>query len=643
MIVDGYVKVAAIVPNVRIADPEKNVEDIIEKIEDCLYKEDPNIFVTPELSLTGYTCGDYFNNNQLHNELRLAIRTLCEYSDKPNMEAKLIVVGAPIKKDNQLFNCALYIQNGEVLAVVPKVYIPNYNEFYEKRWFSSAVNKKSDTVQILEKEVPFSEHILLKDAEGELIIGTDICEDLWVPIPPSTLHCLNGANLILNLSASNNTVSKSAYRKNLVSMQSAKNYCGYVYVSAGPSESSSDIVFSGHMLIAENGSILCDKEYEEGYICDVIDIEKLQNDRQKFNSFSQEGFNYDFKPVFVEFETGFERNAKININPYPFVPQNKELRHQRCSEIINIQVQALCTRLEKIGAKTGGINKVVIGISGGLDSTLALLVANEAFNKLELPKENIIGITMPGFGTSNRTLDNSIKLMETLKIDTRNISIVPACVQHLKDINHPDDLYDITYENTQARERTQILFDIANKENGIVLGTGDLSELALGWCTYNGDHMSNYAVNVSIPKTLVKFLIQTLADEYKENGETILFETLYDIIDTPISPELLPLNKDGDIAQKTESTIGKYDLHDFFLYHYVRNGFCHEKILELAYRAFPGVSREEIDKTFETFIKRFTTQQFKRNCIPDGPKVGSVSLSPRGDWRMPSDIIYRKR
>lgn len=635
MLNNGYVKISAIVPNVKIADPITNVKTIIENIKKENKKSNSNIFVTPELSLTGYTCGDLFNQRQLYKELNVALVNLVAFSKSCEMEQKLIVVGAPIKNDEKLFNCALYIQNGEILAVVPKVYLPNYNEFYEKRWFTSAKERTSNTVIINDKEIPFSEKILLKDKSSELVIGTDICEDLWVPIPPSSYHCINGANLILNLSASNNTVTKSNYRRNLVSMQSAKCYCGYVYVSAGPSESSSDIVFSGHSLICDNGSIVSESEYEENTINGVIDIEKLENDRVKFNSFAYS--NLDKEYIKINFTTGKEINEKTHVNAYPFVPSNLETRKERCLEILNIQAQGLATRLNKTGIK-----KAIIGISGGLDSTLALLVTKEAFKKEKISMENIIGITMPGFGTSNRTLTNSLDLMKEIGITTKNISIVPACTQHLKDVEHDENVFDITYENTQARERTQILFDVANKENGLVIGTGDLSELALGWCTYNGDHMSNYAVNVSIPKTLVKFLIQTLADKYKEEGNEKLFTILYDIIDTPISPELLPLNN-GEIAQKTENSIGKYDLHDFFLYNYIRNGFSYEKILSLAYIAFPNIKKEEIDKTFETFIKRFTTQQFKRNCLPDGPKVGSVSISPRGDWRMPSDIIYRKR
>ena len=630
MLNKGYIKVSTIVPHVNIADPVKNINDIIDKIKSLIKEENPDIIVTPELSLTGYTCGDLFNQNQLYEDLNQALNIILRYSK--DIRNKLIVVGAPIKTENKLFNCALYIQNGDIKGVVPKIYIPNYNEFYEKRWFSSATKRKNDTVTILGKTIPFSQNLLFSDDDSELVIGTDICEDLWVPIPPSSVHAINGANLILNLSASNNTVTKYNYRKNLVAMQSAKCYCGYVYASAGPSESSSDIVFSGHSIIACNGTIYNENEYKEVSTTAIIDIEKLQNDRIKFNSFSDEGFDLKNDYTIVNIHL-LSDNLPTSVNKYPFVPNNVEKRNERCKEILNIQAQGLATRLNKTGFK-----KAIIGISGGLDSTLALLVVKEAFEIENIPLSNIIGITMPGFGTSNRTLNNSLKLMKELGITIKEISITAACKQHLADIEHKEDVFDVTFENVQARERTQILFDVANQENGIVIGTGDLSELALGWCTYNGDHMSNYAVNVSIPKTLVKFLILTLADKYKDMGNQVLYETLYDISDTPISPELLPLDDNGQIEQKTENTIGKYDLHDFFLYHYMRNGFSHNKILDLAYIAFPELTHDEINNTFDIFIKRFKTQQFKRNCLPDGPKVGSVSLSPRGDWRMPSDL-----
>lgn len=628
MLNKGYIKVSAIVPNVKIADPMENAKEIISKIK-ALRNENSNIFVTPELSLTGYTCGNLFNQRQLYSELEKAITEICYFSSTEDLQSKLIVVGAPIKCDNNLFNCALYIQNGKILGVVPKTYVLQNSQ---EKFFTSSKYRKSNEVKILKNTIPFGENILFKDKESELVIGTDIGSDIFAPISPSTIHCLNGANLILNLGADISIVNRTKYRKNLISIHSAKNLCGYVYVNAGPSESTSDAVYSGHTIISECGEIKEVNEYKEIATNAIIDIEKIQNDRLN-NFYPYETTN----PVIVEIKTGNENNVP-DIYPYPFVPRNHTDLKNRCNEILKIQAQGLATRLSKTGIK-----KVVIGVSGGSDSTLALLVIKEAFNLLDYPMENVLGITMPGFGTSNRTLNNSLELMKEFGITQKNISIVPACTQHLKDIEHPENTFDITYENAQARERTQILFDIANKEGGLVIGTGDLSELALGWCTYNGDHMSNYAVNAGVPKTLIKYLIKTVADKYKENGDDKLQSILYDIIDTPISPELLPTNEAGEINQKTEVSIGKYDLHDFFLYHFVRNNFDYEKILELAHNAFDFIDIDEIDKTFETFLKRFTTQQFKRNCLPDGPKVGSVSLSPRGDWQMPADIIYRKR
>lgn len=635
MLKNGYIKISAIVPNVKIADPIENAKNICKEINESNTNNNSNIFVTPELSLTGYTCADLFTQLQLYKELETAIQYIIDFSLNSDMESKMIVIGIPVRCDNQLFNCALYIQNGKLLALIPKTYIPNYEG---EKHFSSAINRRSNAINICNQKVPFNQNILLKDKESELIIGTDIGEDLYAPISPSTLHCLNGANLILNLAAPQDIVGKSNYRRNLITTHSAKNYCGYVYVGAGPSESTADVVFSGHTIIAECGKILEINEHKEISTTSIIDIEKIQNYRIKDNLFTIKENNYQNNSIYVDFETGYENNKNKKIDPYPFVPANLELRKERCLNILNIQAQGLATRLNKTGIK-----KVVIGVSGGSDSTLALLVIKEAFEKNNLPMENVIGITMPGFGTSNKTLNNSLELMKEFGITQRNISIVPACTQHFKDIGQNENTFDITYENTQARERTQILFDVANKEGALVVGTGDLSELALGWCTYNGDHMSNYAVNAGVPKTLIKYLIQAVADRYKSYGNTKLQEILYDIIQTPISPELLPLNDKGEIDQKTESSIGKYDLHDFFLYNYIKNGFEYDKILDLAYIAFDFISKEEIDKTFETFIKRFTTQQFKRNCLPDGPKVGSISLSPRGDFKMPSDIIYRKR
>lgn len=633
MLNHGYVKIATIVPEVYIADPQKNAENICKLFEECNKKENPNIFITPELSITGYSCADLFYQKQLYKELEQAIEIIKIFTAKAEYESKLFVLGAPVKYNEQLFNCALYMQNGNILCAIPKINISTE----EQRWFDSAINKKSNAVIINNKLVPFSEKILLKDKESDLVIGTDICEDIWLPITPSTLHCLNGANLIINISATPTLVGKTEIIKNLVTMHSVKNYCGYIYVNAGPTESTADMVFDGQILVSDGSNIIIDKKITNNYKIANIDIEKLQNNKMKIRTISNH-LNIEYEPICIEFETGYEKHQLTNVNPYPFVPTNAIAKRERCVEILNIQAQALATRLQKTGIK-----KAIIGISGGSDSTLALLVIKKAFEINNLPMENIIGITMPGFGTSNRTLTNSLELMKEIGITIKNISIVPACIQHLKDIEHPENVFDITFENAQARERTQILFDVANKENGLVIGTGDLSELALGWCTYNGDHMSNYSVNADIPKTLVKSLIQVSADIFNENGNEKLFKILYDIIETPISPELLPLNDNGEIKQKTEVSIGKYDLHDFFLYHYLKNNFEYEKILELAEQAFPQIEINEIHNTFEIFIKRFTTQQFKRNCVPDGPKIGSISLSPRGDFKMPSDIIYRKK
>lgn len=633
MLKNGYVKIATIVPEVFIADPQKNVENICNLFEKCNNLENPNIFVTPELSITGYTCADLFYQNQLYKELENAIRVIKEFTAKPEYEGKLFVLGTPIKINTQIFNCALYIQNGSILCVVPKTNISNE----EQRWFTSAINKKTNVVEIDKQSIPFSEKILLKDKESNLVIGTDICEDIWLPISPSTLHCLNGANLILNLSATPALAGKTEIIKNIITMNSIKNHCGYIYVNAGPTESTADVVYDGQILISDGKTLIVDNKITNNYCVATIDIDKIQNNKVESN-ITINYIDVNYEPIYIDFETGYETHKMENITPYPFVPSDNNKKRERCIEILNIQAQALATRLEKTDIK-----KAVIGISGGSDSTLALLVIKKAFEINNLPMENIIGITMPGFGTSNRTLTNSLELMKEIGTTIKNISIVPACNQHLKDINQPEDVFDITFENAQARERTQILFDIANKENGLVIGTGDLSELALGWCTYNGDHMSNYSVNADVPKTLVKSLIQISADIFKENGNKKLFEILYSIIETPISPELLPLNEKGEIKQKTEKSIGKYDLHDFFLYHYIKNKFEHEKILELAYQAFPQITTEEIESTFKTFIRRFTTQQFKRNCVPDGPKVGTISLNPRGDFKMPSDIIYRKK
>lgn len=631
----GMLNVCAVSPNtISIANPIENANYICQYIEQYRKHE---VIVFPELCITGYSCADLFNQRYLIEQSMKAIEKIAEFTVVKNINT-LIAVGAPIRTDNQLFNCAVLIQKGKILGVVPKTFIPNYNEFYEDRWFASGSKTISKYVQIGNQNCPFGNDLLFVCKDNQMnpvVIGVEICEDLWMPIPPSSHMSLHGANVILNLSASNDIVTKKKYREDIVRIQSAKCICGYIYCSAGSDESTTDVVFSGHKVVADNGSILTSNHREECH--SFIDIDRINNDRIKYNSFMQEVNEKEYRCIGFTLDEYFDKEEFIkvnNISAYPFVPQSSEHRLERCREILQIQATGLAQRLRKIGC-----GKVVIGISGGLDSTLALLVAYEAFIQSKLDVSGILGITMPGFGTTNRTKNNADKLMECLGITSIEIPIHEACMQHLKDIDHLDHNYDITYENVQARERTQILFDMANKHNAIVVGTGDLSELALGWCTYNGDHMSNYAVNSSIPKTLVRYIIENY--ELKTTMRTDinkLKEILADILATPVSPELLPPDKDGNIAQVTEDSIGSYALHDFFLYHTIRNGFTPNKVYNLAIFAFSDVDKKVIKDTLKVFYKRFFTQQFKRSCLPDGPKVGSVCLSPRGDWRMPSDI-----
>ena len=627
----GFYKVAAVTFPIVLGDVFENAKRICDYIKKA-EKEHVQLLVFPELSLTGYTCGDMFLRKELSEQTEYALRDIKTATSGNRV---LVCVGMPVEDHGKLFNCAVYIQSGEIKGVVPKTYIPNYGEFYEKRWFVSATCRTSNTICLLGDTVPFSEKLLLK-GESDVVIATEICEDLWVDSPPSGLLSRAGATIIVNPSASNDLIGKRKYRRDLVKMQSGRCRAGYVYASSGAGESSTDLVFSGHCIIAENGKILAettDIMQDEAMIVNVIDIEKCVNDRRKYNS--DVWVNV---PDIVSnriFVSGFPYDLPDKVEPYPFVPKNKEERKQRCAEILNLQAKGLIQRI-----KATGLDNAVIGISGGLDSTLALLVTCIAFDALGISREHIYTFTMPGFGTTNKTKGLAEELMEHLGTTYASIDIKAACTQHLKDIGHPLNVYDITYENVQARERTQILFDKANMLNALVIGTGDLSELALGWCTYNGDHMSNYAVNVGVPKTLVKYLVDTYADIYAEdNGTRSTKGVLKDIVDLPISPELLPTDKKGNMVQKTEESIGKYDLHDFFLYHYLRNGFGKEKILALAKIAFPKVTEEEISKTLDIFYHRFRTQQFKRSCIPDGPKVGSVSLSPRGDLRLPSDLM----
>lgn len=543
----------------------------------------------------------------------------------------------PLGIDNQLFNCAVAIQKGRILGVVPKTYVPNYSEFYEQRWFSSGRNALRDTIMLCGQEVPFGDDLLFEDEKGEMCFGIEICEDLWVPVPPSSFQAMAGALVIFNLSASNEIVGKYEYRKELTRQQSARCIAGYVYTSSGVDESTTDVVFGGHAMIFENGSLLCESErflIDEQLIFSEIDIQKLMNDRRKNTSFMElwRDNGREFRKVKFEIEEFEAENITRYVPPHPFVPSDGSSRDRRCSEIFAIQTSALAKRIRHTGLK-----RAVIGISGGLDSTLALLVTAKAFDLLNIPRKNILAITMPGFGTSDVTYTNAMEFMKSMDVEIREINIKDACLQHFKDIGHDPSIHDITYENVQARERTQILMDIANKEGGLVIGTGDLSELALGWCTYNGDHMSMYAVNASIPKTLVSFLVRWVADNMLESKAK---DVLYRILDTPISPELLPPDAKGEINQKTEDIIGPYELHDFFLYHMLRYGAAPGKILILAKKAFEGKYTDDtIKKWLKVFVKRFFSQQFKRSCLPDGPKVGTISLSPRGDWRMPSDAV----
>lgn len=616
----GYYKVAAASFPVVLGDPEANAKEMVKIIEKAV-EQDVQLLVFPELSLTGYTCGDMFLHKELYTNAEYALRTIKSATSGNRL---LVCVGMPIEEHGKLFNCAVYIQSNQIKGIVPKTYIPNYGEFYEKRWFVSSSCRTSDTIRILGNTVPFSENLILH-GDNDVLIGTEICEDLWVDSPPSGLLSRAGATVIVNPSASNDLIGKREYRRSLVKMQSGRCRSGYVYASAGEGESSTDLVFSGHCIIAENGRLIA--EGQDKMVIGLIDIERCINDRRRYNSDV-----WEQTPDIVEsaiFVSSFPVVLPETVDPYPFVPKKADELTDRCDEILSLQVKGLVQRL-----KATGIENVVLGISGGLDSTLALLVCLKAFDTIGITRKNIHCITMPGFGTSSKTKDISTSLMEAAGVSSKTIDITNACTVHLNDLGHPLDVYDIAYENVQARERTQILFDYANMVNGLVIGTGDMSELALGWCTYNGDHMSNYGVNVGVPKTLVRYLVANAGKAFTPE----LHEILLKVCDLPISPELLPTDENGNIAQKTEESIGKYDLHDFFLYHYVRDGFGYDKIFMLAKIAYPQIDEKEIKSTLDIFFKRFRTQQFKRSCIPDGVKVGTVSLSPRGDLRLPSDL-----
>ncbi len=628
---DGFMKAAAITPDVKVADVAYNCNLICEYIEKAA-SQHIKICVFPELCITGYTCQDLFFQDVLLTQAKEALIIIARHSISFD---GIFFVGLPYEIDGMLYNMAAAISHGKILGMVPKTYLPNYNEFYEARHFYSGknLNNLDMEVKIDSMSVPVKSQLMFVCKEmPALRIAVELCEDLWVPDPPSTRHCLAGATIIVNLSASDEITGKSQYRRDLVSNQSARLVCGYLYASAGSTESTQDVVYSGHNILAENGKILAESAlFSEGItVCDY-DLQRLETERRRMTTYE---INHDKEYLRIPFSLTAEQTDLARfIDPWPFVPSDTTARNTRCNEILAIQATGLKKRLQHIGC-----TKAVIGISGGLDSTLALLVTVRAFDLLGYNRSGIIAVTMPGFGTTDRTYDNAVRLIRCIGATFREIPISNAVNLHFSDIGHDPQIHDVTYENSQARERTQILMDLANQVNGIVIGTGDLSELALGWATYNGDHMSMYAVNASVPKTLVRYLVQYYADTAKD---PVLSETLYDVLDTPVSPELLPPEK-GEISQKTEDLVGPYELHDFFLYHMLRAGSSPSKIYRLAKCAFKNTYTDEfILKWLKSFYRRFFAQHFKRSCLPDGPKVGSVAVSPRGDLRMPSDASAR--
>ncbi len=625
----GFIRVAAAIPMVKVADCKYNAQQIETQIAIAEGKG-VQIIVFPELSITGYTCADLFGQSLLLEEAEIALMQMMNNTRQMDI---ISIVGMPVVMNSTLLNCAVVFQKGKILGIVPKTYLPNYKEFSEQRWFTSALNHPDTHIRLCGQNVPVSARLLFDTPETTF--GIELCEDLWAPVPPSSSLALQGAEIIFNLSADNEGIGKQDYVRLLVSQQSARCLAGYVFSSAGFGESTTDVVFGGNGLIYENGTLLATAErfsLKEQLVISEIDVERLRGERLSNTTFAANLADNPCTPairISTEFVNSRELTLSRPIEAHPFVPQGKEL-DERCEEIFAIQVAGLAKRLVHTNSKT-----VVVGISGGLDSTLALLVCVRTFDKLGLSRKGIVGITMPGFGTTDRTYNNSLHLMSSLGVTMKEISIKEACIQHFKDIDHDMTLHDVTYENSQARERTQILMDYANKVGALVIGTGDLSELALGWATYNGDHMSMYGVNGSIPKTLVKYLVNWVA---KNGVDHESHNTLLDIVDTPISPELIPADENGNIKQKTEDLVGPYELHDFFLYNFLRFGFRPAKIFFLTNIAFRGAYNEEvIKKWLTTFCRRFFQQQFKRSCLPDGPKVGSVGLSPRGDWRMPSD------
>ena len=623
---DGFVSVACGTPKLRLADCNYNAEQTFTMMRKA-EKAGARVLVLPELGLTGYSCGDLFYQDTLLRAAEEALSTVLTATR--NLEV-VTAVGVPLRVNNKLYNCAVIIQKGAVLGVVPKTHLPNYGEFYEKRQFAAAP-EENGTVTLLDKSVPFGNKLVFRcDTMPDLALGFEVCEDMWAPCSPAVDLTSAGATVIGNLSASNDIIGKDSYRRQLVTMQSAKLLCGYVYSSCGEGESTSDVVFGAHQMIAENGTMLAERRFDGGLLVSEVDVQKLCYERRRTQMFDKAPAVWEV-PFFL---TLSETKLTRYVAPQPFVPEGKEDRDARCREILLIASLGLKQRLEHTGAKTA-----VVGLSGGLDSTLAVLITGLAMKMLDRPMTDIVAVTMPCFGTTDRTRNNAVILAEQMGATLRTVDISATVRSHFKDIGHDMEDHSVTFENGQARERTQVLMDIANQTGGIVIGTGDLSELALGWCTYNGDHMSMYGVNASIPKTLVRHLVAYLARDNAKKDEA-LHDVLEDILDTPVSPELLPAVK-GEISQRTEDLVGPYELHDFFLYYILRWGFSPRKVYRLAlYALGKQYSREVILKWLKTCYRRFFSQQFKRNCLPDGPKVGSVALSPRGDWRMPSDAKW---
>ncbi len=621
----GFIKVAAAIPDLVVGDCRFNT-DKINRIINQAIERGVQIVCFPELSVTGYTCGDLFFQQTLIDEAEASV---CRLLEETKQSEIIFIVGTPVRLSGKLFNAALVCRKGKVEGVVPKTYLPNNNEFYEKRWFVPSTNTDRTEIVFGDERVPFGTNLLF--GNENFAFALEICEDLWAPVPPSSISAPAGAHVIFNLSASNELVGKNDYLKSLIAQQSARCLAGYVYASSGCGESTTDLVFAGNGIIYENGILLAQSErfsFESQLIVSEIDIDRLKADRMKTSSFT---YPSGCIGRYIDIDVPKIKASRLSrkVNSLPFVPSDEKHR-ERCEEIFSIQVGGLAKRWTHTGVKT-----VVVGISGGLDSALALLVCAKTCDKLGLFRESIIGVTMPGYGTTGRTYNNALKLMRSLGVTVREIDITAACDLHFKDIGHDASVHDVTFENAQARERTQILMNIANQTYGLVIGTGDMSELALGWATYNGDHMSMYGVNSSIPKTLVRGLINYVADTLQDEHSKA---ALKDIVDTPVSPELLPANGDGEIVQRTEDIIGQYELHDFFLYYMLRFGFAPRKIFFLAQHAFAGKYTDDvIRQRMELFYRRFFAHQFKRSCMPDGPKVGSVNLSPRGDWRMPSD------